>query len=70
MTPRSPRSSPKGCRQEGYDVLVAADGEEGVRLAVTTTPPPEALVLDLMLPKLDGFAVLGTLRERGSPLPC
>jgi DNA-binding response OmpR family regulator len=45
---------------EGYEVVVACDGEEGVRLALTELP--DFIYLDLRLPKLDGFEVLERLR--------
>ncbi len=51
----------KALRESGYAVDVAADGEEGLFKA--TSWNYDALVLDLMLPKLDGFAVLRALRE-------
>ncbi|AMV31524.1 Transcriptional activator protein CzcR [Pirellula sp. SH-Sr6A] len=47
--------------EEGYAVDLAADGEEG--RAKATTWSYDAIVLDLMLPKLDGWKLLGQLRE-------
>ncbi len=52
----------RGCR-----VLAAPDGEEGVRLALAERP--DVVVLDLMLPGLDGFEVLELLRTRGLDVP-
>ena len=46
---------------EGYDVLEAPDGEAAVRIALVEDP--DAILLDLMLPKKDGFEVLRALRE-------
>ncbi len=46
---------------DGHDVLVANDGMEGLRLARENDP--DLLVLDLMLPKLDGAEVCRVLRE-------
>lgn len=48
-------------REEGYAVDEAADGEEGLYKA--TTWEYDAVVLDLMLPKLDGLSVLAKLRQ-------
>ena len=46
----------------GYEVICAADGEEGLRLACEQKP--DLVVLDLMLPKLPGLEVLRKLRSR------
>ena len=50
----------KGLETEGYLVDAAMDGEEGLRLAQTNDY--DAVVLDLMLPKLDGMSVCRELR--------
>jgi two-component system, OmpR family, alkaline phosphatase synthesis response regulator PhoP len=52
---------------EGYDVEVADDGERG--LARAKAGAPDLVILDLMLPKLDGYRVLRGLREAGSDAP-
>ena len=52
---------------EGYEVDVADDGESG--LASARTLPPDLILLDLMLPDMDGFRVLRTLRESGDRVP-
>lgn len=46
---------------EGYDVLQAADGLEALRLAAAY--PPDLVILDLMLPGMDGFEVASRLRK-------
>lgn len=46
--------------QEGYKVLGAADGEEGLNLA--KKEKPNLILLDLILPKKDGFEVLKELK--------
>jgi two-component system KDP operon response regulator KdpE len=48
----------------GYTVLVAETGEEGLRRAATERP--EAIILDLSLPDMDGIQVLKKLREWSS----
>jgi two-component system, OmpR family, alkaline phosphatase synthesis response regulator PhoP len=52
---------------EGYEVAVAADGAVGV--ARTLDWRPQLVILDLMLPEMDGFRVLRTLRQRGFDEP-
>ncbi len=54
----------KGLRATGYAVDHAADGEEGLHLALTE--PYDTAIIDIMLPKLDGLARIGrTRKERG-----
>src|SRR5215212_4629428 len=45
----------------GHEVLVADDGSRG--LATATRRSPDAIILDVMMPFMDGFAVLEALRE-------
>jgi DNA-binding response OmpR family regulator len=52
---------------EGYEVVVATDGEAGLELACTQKP--DVLILDVMLPKMNGFDVCRSLRERGFKTP-
>ena len=52
---------------EGYRVLVAEDGERGLELARTESP--DLLVLDVMLPKMNGLEVLQALRGEGRMMP-
>lgn len=52
---------------EGYAVDVAADGPSG--LAAARSNPPDLVVLDLMLPGMDGYRVLRQLREEGRTMP-
>jgi len=53
----------RGLEEEGYAVDVAGDGREAVWLA--TENPYDAIVLDLMLPDMDGLEVCRRLRESG-----
>ena len=50
-------------QRNGFAVDASADGEEGLWLAMTNDY--DAIVLDIMLPKLDGLALLQTFRKRG-----
>ena len=47
-------------KREGYDVAIARDGEEG--LAAIRAQPPDLVVLDVMMPKRDGFEVCTEVR--------
>jgi DNA-binding response OmpR family regulator len=51
----------------GYDVAVAEDGVAGVERARSIDP--DLIVLDLMLPGMDGYRVLRTLRDEGRGVP-
>ena len=54
-------------QREGYDTLEALDGAAGLRLALERDP--DLILLDLMLPKMDGFEVCRRLREQGRTTP-
>jgi DNA-binding response OmpR family regulator len=61
------RSLVQGLSEAGYAVEHAADGEAALTLASTTAF--DAVVLDVMLPKLDGLSVLSALRARKNATP-
>lgn len=50
--------------QEGYIVLVADDGAQGLEMALQEKP--DLIMLDVIMPQLDGFSVLQQLRENSS----
>ena len=54
-------------KREGYDTLEALDGEAGLELA--RTEDPDLILLDVMLPKMNGFDICKNLREAGSTVP-
>jgi len=54
-------------RLEGYEVRVAEDGRAGI--ALSREWAPHLVVLDLMLPEVDGYEVLRTLRAEGIRVP-
>ena len=52
---------------EGYDTCIAEDGRRALTVAEQWSP--DVILLDLMLPELDGYQVLQTLRARGVKTP-
>ena len=54
-------------RHEGHDVRIAEDGETAV--ADSRAWSPDLVILDLMLPRLDGYGVLAAIRETKSDVP-
>ncbi len=57
----------QGLEEEGYVVDVAHDGEEGLYMAENY--PVDAVILDIMLPLMDGLAVLSNMRKKGIATP-
>jgi two-component system alkaline phosphatase synthesis response regulator PhoP len=53
--------------REGFQIASAADGEQALEAA--TKQRPSLIVLDVMLPKRDGFEVCRALRAQGNPVP-
>jgi DNA-binding response OmpR family regulator len=52
---------------KGCEVLVAADGETGLDLAISRQP--DLILLDIMLPKVNGYEICRAVRERGLDMP-
>ena len=57
----------RGLEREGFTVDLAGDGELGLQMATANTY--EALVLDIMLPKLNGYRVCAELRAQSNWVP-
>jgi two-component system OmpR family response regulator len=57
----------KGLRQEGFAVDWSSNGEDGLHLALTE--PYDASIIDIMLPKLDGLALIDEMRRRRVQTP-
>ena len=54
-------------RREGYEVIAAYDGREGLERALDSAP--DIILLDVMLPYMDGFQVCGEIRRRDRLTP-
>jgi DNA-binding response OmpR family regulator len=57
----------KGLEKDDYKVTLSYDGSEGLALAISGEF--DLVILDCMLPKMDGLTVLGELRKTGSLIP-
>src|SRR6187200_1115818 len=57
----------RALRLEGYEVELAEDGEEAVEAAGRSAP--DAIVLDVLMPRLDGVAACRRLRDQGARTP-
>ena len=64
---RLQKSVGKALRMSGYAVDISGDGEGGLWLAESNDY--DAIILDIMLPKLDGLALLRSLRQKGKRTP-
>ena len=53
--------------REGYETLEALDGEAGLQLGLAGDP--DLILLDVMLPKMNGFDICARLRDAGSTVP-
>ncbi len=51
----------------GYDLLEAVDGKEGIEMAEKHNP--DCMLVDLLMPELDGFSVLEAISEKGLNIP-
>jgi two-component system, OmpR family, response regulator MprA len=55
---------------EGYEIELAEDGRQALdRLGADSEPEPDAVILDVLMPGVDGLEVCRTLRTQGSRLP-
>ena len=52
------------CQQEGFEVQVAKDGLDGISKAVSFKP--DVILLDLMMPQMDGYEMLEAMRKNTS----
>ena len=57
----------RALRLDGHDVLLAADGQEA--LGTLDARPPDAVVLDVLMPRVDGLELCRRMRRRGDRTP-
>lgn len=57
----------KALQAEGYEILEASNGREG--LEIVRTQCPECIIVDLLMPELDGLEVLKALQEEELQIP-
>ncbi len=65
--PEMVRGLSDNLRFEGYRTLAAANGEDGLRLALQEVP--DLILLDVMMPRMSGWDVCRQLRQRGVDVP-
>ncbi|MDO8520878.1 MAG: response regulator [bacterium] len=53
----------------GFKVSHASNGEEGKTMALEGVPPPDLLIVDIDMPKMDGVTMLKMLRAKGMNVP-
>jgi CheY-like chemotaxis protein len=53
--------------KEGFETVCARNGREGLELAVESSP--DLIILDLLMPEMDGFEMMRQIRERGFSAP-
>src|SRR5207253_6415029 len=56
-------------RRDGFAVFTASTGQEGLKAALDAEHPPQVIVLDVMLPGLDGLEVCRKLRQEHVTVP-
>jgi two-component system alkaline phosphatase synthesis response regulator PhoP len=54
-------------KKAGFEVLTARDGEEGLNKAVAENP--DVVLMDVMMPRMDGYTAAGLIKERMQPAP-
>lgn len=50
--------------REGFDATLADDGRQGVEVLEAMEPPPDAILTDINMPRLDGFGFIREIREK------
>src|SRR5262245_43690335 len=61
------QSLERALRREGYEVALAPDGEAGIERVSSFTP--DAIIMDVLMPRVDGLAACRRLRAQGDATP-
>ena len=61
------RTITKVLKTAGYDLLEAVDGRDAMEKL--TDAPPDCIVLDLLMPEMDGFEMLNAMSKKGHTIP-
>ena len=54
-------------QKAGFEVLTARDGEDGVQVALAEHP--DVILMDVMMPRMDGYTAVAKIKERMQPAP-
>ena len=54
-------------KKAGFEVLTARDGEEGLNTAISERP--DVVLMDVMMPKMDGFTAAASIKKQMTPAP-
>jgi two-component system alkaline phosphatase synthesis response regulator PhoP len=54
-------------KKAGFEVLTARNGEEGLQTAVSEQP--DVVLMDVMMPKMDGYTAVAKIKEQMNPAP-
>lgn len=53
----------KALEEAGYDVIQGGDGVEGLEVLEAASPPPNVIITDINMPRMDGFGVIESVRK-------
>ncbi|MBB2167693.1 response regulator [Gluconacetobacter aggeris] len=53
----------KALEEAGHDVIQGADGVEGIEVLESASPPPDVIITDINMPRMDGFGVIESVRK-------
>lgn len=53
----------KALEEAGYDIIQGGDGVEGIEVLEKADPPPNVIITDINMPRMDGFGVIEAVRK-------